>query len=135
MRRLQRYMIGLALQIRKSPGDDPAAYIRRPGRAASQAIAREQAWPEQHLRRVREWADRSEREREPSLAAHLLDCRVADWLQERREGIARSLVGRRTAGLGRVYLRWTDGAVMARDREVARWAAPGWVQTAEVCAE
>lgn len=123
--RFQRRCVTAALAVPAYPGEDGAAYRRRRGRMASEAVADQDRWSRKvllsattRLRELREEISRGPERRE-SWTASLLAYRDAAWLAERRvaEGSGSTSAGRVgvRAAAGRTAPRYEESVLRAAE--------------------
>ena len=123
----QRKMVATLLQLAPAPGEDPAQYARRRGRAAGALCRARGLWSELHIRRAEAWREhlrRDARRGGTGWATRLLALGQTQWLRERRAsmnspGLLAGATGTRRSA-GAPAARWDEGL----DRAIE--AGPAW---------
>ena len=121
---LQRRMVATIMRVPPRPGEEPACYFRRRGRAAAAECKKQGVWSRRWFWRVLDWQDHLDRPRNgQSWAAKLSRYRDREWFIQRRASLLSSgssagacLAGRTDtrACRGMVQTRWHDGVEFAR---------------------
>ena len=105
------------LPIERWPCETIEVFCRRRFRAAATLAYRQGDWGIEHARRICNWADHLNRERNGgSLAALLFEWHGASWLQYRRldPEIGGSLRPGTRAASGIIHARWDESIAKAR---------------------
>ena len=115
---LQIKLVGVALDMRENPEEEPAAFARCRQRACRAAIGAKK-WSTMWLKRAVEWDAhiRCAHADPPCWPNLLVGWRDAGWLGERRARFttrgSRGRTATRVAGLGSVATRWEEGIALA----------------------